>query len=310
MAKYSHAKLMRRSIEQEIRNLRALDLGKIDQAHLTKLLRALLVHGYISRPLYIRKPEGYRVRINETHELFENTKDLWWPPAKCVKQGRCNEPGQPVFYYSDSEDTAVIEKQPNEGDIITVLKIELIDPADLPLVMTLGIHEFTAKTNPRYGGTPPEQDVKQKAFIQKEGLAETNPILHQYVTEEFIKDVPPGREDEYRITSAIARILINEPETVTDDGIVVEGAKIHGISYPSIAANKFGANVALTTESADRLYRPISCEVNRVEKVHDRLHYTLGTLCWSECIGADGTIEWHIPSDHPANRKGRALPQA
>jgi len=133
-------------------------------------------------------------------------------------------------------------------------------------------------------------------------LSQTNSILHQYLTKEFVKDVPGGSEAEYKITSTIARILINEPETISDDGSVVSDVKIDGIAYPSIAANKFGANVALTTESADRLYRPVSCEVNRVEKAHDRLHYTLGTLCWSESIQADGTIKWHIPKQ-PQRKK-------
>lgn len=297
MTKYSHAKLERGAIKRKIQRLLGLDLQKVSQDYVRKLIRDLLGrHGYITRPLNIQNPIAYGVRINNGLELFENTSDLWYPPAKYVKRGRCNEPEEPVFYFSDSEDTAVIEKAPKDGDILTVLTCELADVKNLPLVMHLGINEHTAVMNPRYGGTPPDQDEKQKAFIQQEGLSKTNPIIHKFLTGEFLKEVPEDSEDEYKITSAIADILINEPETLTEDGLQVVDNQVDGIAYPSIASHTFGANVALRAEAADQLYRPTSCTAYQVVAVHDRLHYTLGKVCWSKSIDATRHIEWEIPT--------------
>lgn len=294
MAKYSQSKLMRLEIRRRIHDLRKLNLTTVKDAYLEQRVRELLNIGYVARPLLVNASEAYRVRLNEGGKLFTNTKDLWYPPANYIKaKGRVNDVGESVFYYSDTEDTAVIEKRPELGDILTVLKAELIDPKVRPHVMVLGIHEFTARSNPNYGGTPPEFDEKQKQFLEREGISKTNPLLQAYLTEEFMRQVNPGNEHEYKITIAITKILMNEPELLNEDGSPAVGAIIDGFAYPSIAADNVGANVALKTESADRLYRPVSCTLYRVEEKKDDTHYTVGKLKWSTSIEADGTVNWN-----------------
>jgi hypothetical protein len=294
MAKYSQAKRMRLEIRRRIGALRKLNLATVKEAYLEQQVRELLNIGYVARPLLVNASKAYRVRINEDGKPFTNTKDLWYPPAKCIKaKGRANDVGESVFYYSDTENTAVIEKRPDLGDILTVLESELIDPNSHPLVMVLGIHEYTAQSNPKYGGTPPELDVKQKQFIEKEGISKTNPLLQAYLTEEFMRKVSPGNEHEYKITVAITKILMNEPEFLNEDGSPAVGITVDGFAYPSIASNNLGANVALRTESADRLYRPVAATVYRVEEKRDDTHYTLVRLKWSTSIEADGTINWY-----------------
>lgn len=295
MAKYSQSKLIRRAIEKEIHLLKTLDLETVNEKYLEKLVGGLLGHGYIDRMPYIQNPKAIRVRINKNGNLFDNAKELWWPPAENVQRGRCNDPGQPVFYFSDSEETATIEKQPKEGDTLTVLTSELIDPAKMPLVMIVGIHEFTGKSNPKYGLTPRDEDSKQKQFISREGLSKITPLLHDYVRDEFLREVAVDETFEYKITSAIARLLTTKPETIDEDGNLVEGITADGIVYPSIRADKFGVNVALKTESADRLYHPVSCVVYRVVEAQERFPFTVGKLCWSKSIETDGRIEWEIP---------------
>src|SRR5947209_6255244 len=154
MAKYSQAKLMRLEIRRRIHALRRLNLATVKESHLEQQVRELLNLGYVARPLLVNATKAYRVRLNKGGKLFTNTKDLWYPPASIIKaKGRVNDIGETVFYYSDTENTAVIEKRPDLGDILTVLEAELIDPNKHPLVMVLGIHEYTAKSNPKYGGT-------------------------------------------------------------------------------------------------------------------------------------------------------------
>lgn len=300
MAKYSQSKLIRRAIEKEIHVLKALNLEAVNEKYLEQLVSGLLGHGYVDRMPYIQNPKAIRVRINKNGNLFENIKELWWPPAENVQRGRCNDPGQPVFYFSDSEETAIIEKQPKKGDTLTVLISELIDPAKMPLVMIVGIHEFTGKSNPKYGLTPREEDSKQNQFISREGLSKIAPLLDGYVKDEFLRDVPADAGFEYKITSAIARILITKPETVDENGTLVEGVTSDGIVYPSIRADKLGVNVALRTESADRLYRAANCVVYRVVEAHEKYPYTVGKLCWSKSIEADGRIKWEIPEANDA----------
>lgn len=293
MARYSQTKLMRLEINKRIRTLRKLNLATVDEPYLEKQVRELLNIGYVARPLIVNAPRAFRVRINENRELFTNIKELWHPPPQCIKaKGRVNDVGESVFYYSDSENTAVIEKRPERGDVLTVLEAELVDPNKQPLVMVLGIHEFTAQSNPNYGGTPPQYDVKQKLLTDREGISKTNPLLQSYLTEEFMRRVSFGNEHKYKITIAIAKILMNEPEMLNEDGSPAVGIKVDGFAYPSIASDNLGANVALRTDSADRLYKPVAVIVYRVEEKRDDTHYTVDKLNWSTSIEEDGTINW------------------
>jgi len=149
-----------RSIETRIRALDTLDLLHADELHLERQIRELLNVGYVSRLLYINQSKLYWVRINESNEPFKNTKELWWPQPERIKDiGRLNRIGEPIFYCSDSEETAIIEKQPSERDVLTVLELAPIDPRKQALVTELGIHEFSGTSNPNYGGTPPDLDL-------------------------------------------------------------------------------------------------------------------------------------------------------
>ena len=225
--------------------------------------------------------------------LFKNTRQLWWPPPERItERGRLNKLGQSIFYCSDREDTAVLEKRPTQGEILTILKCDLVDPNVQPFITEVGIHEYPGRFNPKYGGTPPEQDLQLKEFTRREGIQQTNPLLREFLVNEFQKVVELGHDYEYKITIAIADILINEPELVDISGNAVPGINIDGLSYPSIAAESKGVNVALKTEAADRLYKPVSCKVCRVEEVKDSTHYVLGGFTSSESIAEDGTINW------------------
>jgi len=55
-----------------------------------------------------------------------------------------------------------------------------------------------------------------------------------------------------------------------------------------------GANVALKTDSADKLYKPASCIAYRVKEANPKYPYTMGKLCWSKSIDDNGKIEWEI----------------
>ena len=297
MSKYSQTKLLRKAIQREIQSLKRIELRTANEKHVEQLIAHLLGHGHIQRILNVRSPKAFRVRINEKKELFENVEDLWWPrPEKVkVKRGRCNREDQPVFYYSDSEETAIIEKQPDEGDIITVLTSELIDPTKMPNLVSIGVHEFTGASNPNYGGTPPARDQKLQELLRREGLSKITPLLEAYLVGEFLKDVSANDEYEYKTTSSIGRLLTEKPEVVTEEGKTVNGAALDGIAYPSIRCDLLGANVALETNAADKLYRPVSCVVYRVEEANPKYPYTVSKLGWSKSIDDKGKIEWEIP---------------
>src|SRR5260370_28261061 len=125
--------------------------------------------------------------------------------------------------------TAIIEIRPDVGDLLTVFEISLKDVKLQPLVMTVGIHEFTAKSNPKYGGTPPGQDEAHQLFLKREGLVETNPMLDQYLTEVFMQVVDDDNEDAYKLTASIARIMFGQDEFFYKDGKPAPKPECHGL---------------------------------------------------------------------------------
>jgi hypothetical protein len=296
MAKYSRAKIQRLEIQKRIAVLKRAKLDQISDRDIERQVRSLLGLGYVTRPLYLNKPTTYRVRANRDAGCFNNVQDLWYPRPEFVRhRGRCNEAKSPVFYCGDSDMTAIIELHPEVGDLLTVLEVGLKDPKSQPLVMTVGIHEFTAKSNPKYGGTPPDQDEAHQLFLKSEGLVETNPMLDRYLTEVFMQVVDKDNDDAYKVTAAIARIMFGQDEFFYKDGSPAPRQEVHGLAYPSIRADKLGANVAFTTAAADKLYKAVCATLVRVEEKRNETHYTVGILKQSKSIATDGEIEWVVP---------------
>ncbi|HYR77985.1 MAG TPA: RES domain-containing protein [Pyrinomonadaceae bacterium] len=296
MAKYSRTKILRLEVQKRLAALNRVNLKQISDRDVERQVRSLLGIGYVTSPLYLNKPTVYRVRANRNVECFNNVQELWYPkPEFVLRRGRCNEANTPVLYCADSDMTAIIEIRPEVGDLLTVLEISLRDAKLQPLVMTVGIHEFTARSNPKYGGTPPDQDEAHQLFLKSEGLVETNPMLDQYLTEVFMQVVGEDNEDAYKLTAAIARIMFDQDEFFYKDGTPAPKPDVHGLAYPSIRADKLGANVAFTTSAADKLYQPVCATLVRVENKVDDTHYTVGILKQSKSIAKDGTIEWMVP---------------
>lgn len=304
----SRTKILRREVRRRITALKKVDLERISDRDIERQVRSLLGLGYVTSPLYLNKPTVYRVRANKDVQCFDTVQNLWYPkPEFVLRRGRCNEVNAPVFYCADSDMTAIIELRPNVGDLLTVLEIKLKDSKSQPMVMTVGIHEFTAKTNPKYGGVPPDQDKEHQLFLKEEGLLETNPLLNQYLTDVFMQVVDEDNEDGYKITAAIARIMFGQDEFFNKDGTPAPKQEVHGLAYPSIRADKFGANVAFTTNAADKLYRPVCATLVRVEEKIDETHYTVGILKQSNSIAQDGTIEWIVPKPDEVRLTASAL---
>ena len=60
-----------------------------------------------------------RSHFSDPTDLFEKSQHSYPPAEFCTSHGRCNIPGHPVFYCSDSHDCAIAEmKSPEEEDYV------------------------------------------------------------------------------------------------------------------------------------------------------------------------------------------------
>ena len=68
----------------------------------------------------------FHSRTHETDDFFKSYDDIALPPAGVVKgYGRCNRPGEPVFYCSDFRPTSYLELlqywvEEKKGDVLHV----------------------------------------------------------------------------------------------------------------------------------------------------------------------------------------------
>jgi hypothetical protein len=178
----------------------------------------------------------YRTRTHETDNLFENFSDIGLPPAGAVSSfGRCNVPGQPVFYCSDSRGTSYLE----------LLEYWVEEKKEPYLHVTIGRwtinHSFRAAiiTSPFAAERTSEYDRSQgKALdnfinnsdpVTKEALI----LFYKFLFDVFRK---PAKKDlrTYAVTSAYSDLAYTRTKGQMD-----------GIFYPSVPGAGVGVNFAI-----------------------------------------------------------------
>jgi len=196
-------------INDQIKELETLDRQSITIDEL-KLKISRLMKGHTVRLREIVAKKIFRARKTPQNIVFNRVNELWYPPTNLItKYGRCNNINSTIFYCSDSEPTAILELRPEIGFYLTILKCHLKDSNSIPHVQELGLPEFTAKFNPQLGGTVLENTALGKAYWQNQDDEVKNLAIRSFLVKEFIQNVLPGNEDQYKISVAISEILMN-----------------------------------------------------------------------------------------------------
>lgn len=199
--------------------------------------------------------------------------------------GRFNKTHQPLFYISNSPNTAIFECRPNKGDLVTLLKISARDNfasikgAAIGLTRALSRHAVDFNENGAL-----RNSIELKKLIGRRGFnrfLQVDAFLEHLVTE----DVSEENTYKYRLTNLLAEILFEK--------------KIGLIEYPSIAANYNGLNFAILPKIADEKLIPESLLVLEIiGSGNDGRHYYATNPKWiSTEIKLDGNIVWKKVGD-------------
>lgn len=156
--------------------------------------------------------------------------DCWEPPAEIVKLGRLNEEHEPLLYTSTDSRIAVDEMKIPDGARLALIVYEAV--GDVNVVMV--------------GDRPKTDGLSEADALKLE-------IVHEFLRDEFIRDVGQGTEYLYRISETIAKDYFDMPPEFQD-----------AWCYPSLA-HKEGFNVAFrpTTRTMLRLVGVQFAEVYR-----------------------------------------------
>ncbi len=248
-----------------------------------------------------------RITINKnvigSNKRIYEIKYLKYPPAeKVTKYGRCNLPGQSIFYGSFLSMTALNEMRPNKGDLITESTWRLT--GDQPIIYC-----------PIFKNQPVEKDVINPSTFEINQIYERkvkdypekarNQIdyLLQFVTDAFTKYIHPSNHLNYIFSAYFSNKIFNN----------FENGKIEAIYYPSVKEKLSFENIALKAEVFDKRYELIKVKDSIVDmdpRSGSKGYIMLGL---SECTSFDyasGKILWetsdiHQPKERIAELKSK-----
>ena len=185
----------------------------------------------------------YRGRELEESEA-NSVKMYSYPPEKYAICGRFNIEGKPVFYGSDSVNTAMLESRPKEGCIkyIGIWGVNAVKDVWTTSFVTENLPEtnnWKVFADRFYGAVT---DLSNRWPDKKEQ------ILYGY---DWINNLFQIEERPYPLTSWMGNdILYSRNITLNIEGKINKGAVDMAV-YPSFVTKKHSSNIAISREFAD-----------------------------------------------------------
>jgi len=179
-------------------------------------------------------------------QRLQNISQLIGPPKGLSKMGRCNLPGESVFYAALDFETAVWETQPEVGDLITtsIWKIREGQKLDMHHIFhpkktivnkeTQNAYEAWLKALPTFYGP-----IKENNPDLEEILSE----YYSFLTDQFMNVVHWKEKENYLVSALTSSRYLQDTR---DEN----GFKIEAISYPSVKREYGLSNIAILNSLA------------------------------------------------------------
>jgi len=201
----------------------------------------VIEHFYLAIPLDFENFTIFRSRQISNHTIFENLAQITYPhPSYVTAFGRCNFPGQSVFYGANGIETTLLEWKIGDDDAACGAQFQSKE-GKITLVTIDEIDHFR-----RYGGkvmfeTPGlKERIEHIVMALNEHARRVFFFVDAYVAD-FFRAVPGIDEGYiYEFTARFAKFLFDHEH-------------VDGISYPSIR-HLGGINVAIKPERFDKKF--------------------------------------------------------
>jgi hypothetical protein len=262
MKKLTHTDILRRT-----RQLDRIDLSRASFLTLQNEIRKLM-HG-IGVPIEMSPSTEFyfRVRKNPGAKIA-NVAGLMAPPAELVTGfQRCNGPAEPIFYAASDRLTALKETRVEIGD--TVYLSQWIAKQKMPFN-----HVFAPNAADEY--------------FDKLSPAETT--LYAFFGTHITKRIGADFADDYKLTAAIAKFLMNN-FTPSADFDIRDDQSV-GLRYSSVLRRETSFNVAIKPKFAEERLQLCHVMEGRVvaigeggepklEVLDNADHFRDGKVVWS-----------------------------
>jgi hypothetical protein len=240
----------------------------------------LLFRGYALRSPVINAGTKYHRGV-KWNERPAKISQLSYPPAEFVtRYGRANEPGQSMFYASLARDATLYELRSKAGDHVAISRWSLKQN------IILNNAGFTSAVMQRLKST---RETLNALFEDPLKVSPGNRLVHEFLADEFTKDVSTDEEHEYKISVAISRKLLGN--ITGTPAHITQSDRFGGILYPALAARGNSDNVVLRPAFVDQYLQLEWVEFLRVDAAVDAT-YKVTILDCADCFSRRGEIEW------------------
>lgn len=248
-------------IQKTIQTIKELDLKSVEIDSIKELIGPILDGSVVSTPKF--KPGLILYRGRYCKNKPTNVSDLTCPPQEYIKNDqRVNRAGHSVFYCSTAREAPFFELDVKPNGKIVVSKWETTDEL---LVNNIGYTKTGFSNWWREG--------------MKVNSPETNYLINEYLSQEFTKIVPAGKEHLYKTSIAIAELFCSCD-------------LFDGLLYPTISMKANADNLALKSRCINEKKIAIkSVEYIRIDAKED-FTYDVTILDFANSFKEDGTIEW------------------
>ena len=195
-----------------------------------------------------RSSTHYRARIIE-NERFDFLKQVDYPPSHLVKRaGRLNDIGDPIFYISNNQETAIAEVLPQTGQLVQVSGYRII-PNKMLHVICVGEYQNVYKRGyTAFNGTDPGGTVKKLIYDLPYEKRQKRLLIDNFFAH-VISD-KDARDNDYVHSRALRDVLFSKIDA-------------HAITFPS-ARDSGGVNIAVKPAPSDDLYMNVCCVIYRI----------------------------------------------
>lgn len=249
--------------------------------------------GYKRMPYRFRFKSLFRAAAKDDEAWFNSisgkpdVERLHCPPVGRGGVGRCNWPGEPVFYCSTENGVPVFEVRAGFKQIVVISNWQDKSRSDF-IKRDIEVYGLAIGVQKIVDTLPVDDNIRKLLLEHDDFFRESTPKavkeIDTYIGDLFTKssgEVP----NLYWLTSAITRVMfghLSNPET---------GAKCDGFIYPSVESKFSGQNIVLKEEFARRQLRLNGAAMYKViEYKADQSSYKLKPM--KELIDTNGSTIW------------------
>jgi len=221
----------------------------------------------------------WRARLTEAGP-WACLKDMGYPPAEKARTGRLNDAGAPCFYLAGRVETALLEVEAQEGQLIQLAAFK-IDSEEMVSLILVGEYTYVHKTGyVRLTGVDPAGTITSIL----NGMSPENAVVTIYIDRFFasILSDPHARESGYMFSRALGAALHSRIKDAD------------GIAFPSVR-DSGGFNYAILPEPSDRVFQNVACALARIGKLrrYGLVEYTFAGC--ADSLGVEDSFIWADP---------------